>query len=248
VLSNIFNTARDTSGQRTIFGYTFAQYAKGEIDLRFYKSLGGEQQLVFRINPGIGVPYGNSSQLVFEKNFYTGGANDIRAWLPRTLGPGNFNRASYGVGPEADTVRSRLKYLDQFGEIKFVANAEYRYKLADNFFGSKLKGAFFIDAGNVWRLHKEIENPGGEFRFNNFFQSTAIGIGTGLRFDLAFFVFRFDAALKFKDPEFTGSDQWVLIDHFNELFHSGSFKEAYLQNNGERYNFLQLNFGIGLPF
>jgi outer membrane protein insertion porin family len=247
-LSKIFNTARDSSGQRTIFGYTFAQYAKGEIDLRFYKSLGGEQQLVFRINPGVGVPYGNSSQLVFEKNFYTGGANDIRAWLPRTLGPGNFNRASYGVGPEADTVRSRLKYLDQFGEIKFVANAEYRYKLADNFFGSKLKGAFFIDAGNVWRLHKEIENPAGEFRFNNFFQSTAIGIGTGLRFDLAFFVFRFDAALKFKDPEFTGSNQWVLIDHFNELFHSGSFKEAYLQSNGERYNFLQLNFGIGLPF
>lgn len=248
LLGNIFNTKRDSLGQRTFFGYTFAQYAKTEIDLRFYKSLGGEKQLVFRINPGIGVPYGNSSQLVFEKNFYTGGANDIRAWLPRTLGPGNFNRASYGIGPEADTTRSRLKYLDQFGEIKLVANAEYRYKLADNFFGSKLKGAFFIDAGNVWRLHKEVENPGGEFRFDRLFSSTAIGIGTGLRFDLAFFVFRFDAALKFKDPQFTGSDQWVLINHANELFHSGPFKNNYLTTNGERYNFLQLNFGIGMPF
>lgn len=246
VLSKIFNTARDTSGYRTIFGYTFAQYAKGEIDLRFYKSLGGERQLVFRINPGIGVPYGNSSQLVFEKNFYTGGANDIRAWLPRTLGPGQFNR---GVAYAGDvTTLERLKYLDQFGEIKFVANAEYRYKLADDFFGSKLKGAFFADAGNVWRLHKEIENPNGEFKFNNFFQSTAIGIGTGLRLDLGFFIFRFDAALKFKDPEFNGADQWVLIDHFNELFHSGPFKKAYQQANLDSYNFLQLNFGIGLPF
>jgi outer membrane protein insertion porin family len=246
--SKLLNTKRDTLGQRTIFGYTFSQYVKTEIDLRFYKSLGGEQQLVFRFNPGIGVPYGNSSQLIFEKNFYTGGANDIRAWLPRTLGPGNFNRASYGSSPSADTTRSQLKYLDQFGEIKFVANAEYRYKLVNNFFGSKLKGAFFIDAGNVWRLHKEVKNPGGEFRFDRFFSSTAIGIGTGLRFDLAFFVFRFDAAFKVKDPEFAGSDQWVLFKHANELFHSGPFKNTYLQTNGERYNFMQLNFGIGLPF
>ena len=246
LLSKIFNTARDTSGQRTIFGYTFAQYAKAEIDLRFYKSFGGERQLIFRINPGIGVPYGNSSQLVFEKNFYTGGASDIRAWLPRTLGPGQFNR---GVAYAGDsTTLERLKYLDQFGEIKFVSNLEYRYKLADNFFGSKLKGAVFVDAGNVWRLHKEIENPGGEFRFNNFFQSTAIGVGTGLRLDLGFFVFRFDAALKFKDPEFNGSDQWVLINHFDELFHSGPFKQAYKASNLDNYNFLQLNFGIGMPF
>jgi hypothetical protein len=75
-----------------------------------------------------------------------------------------------------------------------------------------------------------------------------MGIGTGLRFDLAFFVFRFDAALKFKDPQFNGSDQWVLIKHADELFHSGNFKNTYLANNGESYNFLQLNFGIGLPF
>jgi outer membrane protein insertion porin family len=150
-----------------------------------YRSLGGEKQFIFRFNPGIGIPYGNSNQLIFEKNFYTGGANDIRAWLPRTLGPGQFNRASYGTDGRADTTRARLKYLDQFGEIKMVANLEYRYKLVDNFFGSKLKGAMFIDAGNVWRLHKTSDNPNGEFRFNNILQSTAIGIGTGLRFDLA---------------------------------------------------------------
>ncbi len=247
-VSNTFNTPRDTLHQRTILGYAFAQYAKGEVDLRIYKNLGGQRQFIFRLNPGIGVPYGNSNQLIFEKNFYAGGANDIRAWLPRTLGPGQFNRASYGVGPSADTIRSRLKYLDQFGEIKIIANAEFRYKLADNFLGSILRGAIFMDAGNVWRIHKEADNPGGEFRFNNILQSSAIGIGTGLRFDVGFFVFRLDAAFKFKDPEFSGADQWVLINHFNELFHSGAFKNNYFRTNGDTYAFMQLNFGIGMPF
>jgi outer membrane protein assembly factor BamA len=251
LLSHVFNTPKDSLG-RTFFGYHFAQYAKFETDVRFYKHLRGEQQLIFRLDPGIGLPYGNSNQLIFEKNFYAGGANDIRAWLPRNLGPGQFNRASYGTGPAADTTRSRLRYLDQFGEIKIIGNVEYRYKIADNFFGAKLKGATFADFGNVWRLNNQIgeaDNPGGVFKLNNLWQSTAIGIGTGLRFDLSFFVFRFDMAFKFKDPQFNGSDQWVLIKHFNELFHSGPFKEAYRKTNyPDEYHFMQLNFGIGLPF
>jgi outer membrane protein insertion porin family len=252
LLSRVFNTPRDTSGKRTFLGYPFSQYAKGEIDLRIYRSFGGERQLIFRVNPGLGVPYGNSADngLIFEKNFYTGGANDMRAWLPRTLGPGQFNRATfYGTGAGADSVRNRLKYLDQFGEVKLITNLEYRYKLVDNFFGSKLKGAVFIDAGNVWRLNKQPNDPNVEFRVDNILQSSAMDIGTGLRFDLGFFVFRLDAAFKFKDPQFNGSDQWVLIDHFNELFHTGPFKNNYrLTNSGDTYNFMQLNFGIGMPF
>jgi outer membrane protein insertion porin family len=249
LFSKLFNAPKDTLGNRTILGYNFAQYTKAEIDLRIYKSYNNEKQFVFRINPGIGVPYGNSDQLIFEKNFYAGGANDMRAWLPRTLGPGQFNRASYGIGGQADTTRSRLKYIDQFGEIKIIGNAEYRYKLADNFFGSKLKGAMFVDFGNVWRLGRHDENPGGEFKLNKLWESTAIGIGTGLRFDLTFFVFRFDVAFKFKDPQFSGSDQWVLLKHSDELFKSGAFKDKYKANNsGEGYSFMQLNFGVGLPF
>lgn len=251
LLSHLLNTPKDSLG-RTMFGYHFAQYAKFETDVRLYKHLGGEQQIVFRLDPGIGIPYGNSNQLIFEKNFYAGGANDIRAWLPRNLGPGQFNRASYGVGPDADATRSRLRYLDEFGEIKIIGNIEYRYKIADNFFGAKLKGGTFIDFGNVWRLNNQIgqtDNPGGVFKWNNLWQSTAMGIGTGLRFDLSFFIFRFDMAFKFKDPQFNGSDQWVLIKHFNELFHSGPFKRAYAQTNRpDDYHFMQLNFGIGLPF
>jgi outer membrane protein assembly factor BamA len=248
LITNIFNTKKDALGQHTIFGYPFAQYSKAEIDFRVYRYFGGERQFIFRINPGIGVPYGNSSQLIFEKDFYAGGANDMRAWLPRTLGPGQFNRASYGLDSVGKSTRERLKYLDQFGEIKFITNAEYRYTLANNFFGSKLKGAVFIDGGNVWRLHKTPDNPNGEFKFGNIWQSSAMDIGTGLRFDLTFFVFRFDAAFKFKDPQFNGSDQWVLIKHADELFNAGNFKHTYELTHNETYNFMQLNFGIGMPF
>ncbi|WP_299288153.1 BamA/TamA family outer membrane protein [uncultured Mucilaginibacter sp.] len=246
LISKLTNAKRDTLGQRTVFGQAFSQYVKGEADLRFYRSLGGERQFIFRINPGIGVPYGNSNQLIFEKNFYVGGTNDMRAWLPRTLGPGGFNRATFYANNDQ---RARFKYLDQFGEIKIVANAEYRYKIANNFFGSKLKGAVFTDIGNVWRLKDQpLENPGGQFTLATLPKTTAIGIGTGLRVDLGFFVFRLDAGLKFKDPQFGGSEQWVLLNHLSELFYSGDFKNNYLQNNGEKYSFMQLNFGIGMPF
>lgn len=267
LLANLFNTKKDSLGQRTFAGIPFSQYVKAETDFRVYHSFGGERQLIFRANPGVGVPYGNSNQLkfkdslysgglIFEKNFYAGGANDMRAWLPRTLGPGKFNRATF-YGPPGtashpsagDSLRTRLKYLDQFGEIKLITNLEYRYKLADNFFGSKLKGAVFIDAGNIWLLHAQPGDPNVSFTLKNLLPSTAMDIGTGLRFDLAFFVFRLDAAFKFKDPQFNGADQWVLIQHFNELFHSGPFKNAYQVNNsGDSYNFMQLNFGIGMPF
>jgi outer membrane protein insertion porin family len=244
LISSLLNTHRNSENNHTLLGQVFAQYAKGEVDYRLYRSLGGDRQFIFRINPGIGAPYGNSDQLIFEKNFYVGGAGDIRAWLPRTLGPGQFNRDVYSN----DTTRARLKYLDQFGEIKLVGNMEYRYKLLNNFFGSKLKGGLFVDFGNVWRLKREEDNPGGEFKFSNLGQSIAMGIGTGFRIDVDFFVFRFDAGIKIKDPQFRGSNQWVLFNHFGELFSSGQFKEAYRQSNGENYRFMQLNFGIGMPF
>jgi len=246
LISKLTGAKKDTLGQRTVFGQAFSQYVKGEADLRFYKSLGGERQFIFRINPGLGVPYGNSNQLIFEKNFYVGGANDMRAWLPRTLGPGSFNRAAFYSD---DKQRARFKYLDQFGEIKIIANTEYRYKISSDFFGSKLKGAIFSDFGNVWRLRDQpLENPGGKFSFATLPKTMGIGVGTGIRIDLNFFVFRLDAGFKFKDPQFSGSDQWVLINHLDELFRSGSFKNDYFQNNGEKYSFMQLNFGIGMPF
>ncbi|RCH54058.1 hypothetical protein DJ568_14325 [Mucilaginibacter hurinus] len=256
--SNIFNVGRadPTPG---FFDQNYSNYVRADVDLRMYRTGRKERQFVFRFNPGIGVPFDRGGELIFEKNFYAGGANDIRAWLPRTLGPGQFNRAVYGTGGEADTLRSLLRYIDQYGQLKLTGNVEYRYKLADNFFGSKLKGAVFVDFGNVWQLVEDDPAYKRNFRFNKLWESTAIGIGTGFRFDLTFFVFRFDMAFKLKDPQFNGSDQWVLFKHADELFKTGPFKQAYLEANktgvddkgrtiGDRYNFMQLNFGVGLPF
>ena len=241
LLSNIINFKKNDIGQKTILNVPYLQYIKSEVDFRVYRYLGGERQFVARVNAGIGVPFGNNQEfLIFEKQFFGGGMNDLRAWQARTLGPGSYNRSSI-----PQDLRRQLRNLDQLGEIKLVSNLEYRFKLVNDFFGAKLKGATFTDVGNIWRLHKTDENPGGEFKFDKFLGQMAIGAGAGLRFDLEYFVFRFDAGLKIKDPQFTGKDQWVITD----LFNSKAFKADYEKTNSpDKYNFLQYNFGIGMPF
>ncbi|WP_240768692.1 BamA/TamA family outer membrane protein [Olivibacter sp. XZL3] len=241
LLSKLISFRKNDIGQNTIFNVPYLQYIKSEVDFRVYRYLGGERQFVARINAGIGVPFGNNQEfLIFEKQFFGGGMNDQRAWQARTLGPGNYNRAVLTT-----ELRNRLRNLDQLGEIKIVSNFEYRFKLLNNFFGAKLKGATFTDIGNIWRLKESVENPGGEFKFNKFLGQMAIGAGAGLRFDLQYFVFRFDAGIKVKDPQFEGADQWVIRD----LFNSREFKRNYQLTNGpDPYNFIQYNFGIGMPF
>jgi outer membrane protein insertion porin family len=240
LLSNVFDFDRNNVGERMVFGVPYLQYARMETDFRWYKYLGGERQLVFRFNPGVVIPYGNNRDFViFEKSFFGGGMNGIRAWQARTLGPGNYNREILD-----ESLRLGLRNLDQLGEIKIESNLEYRFRLLNDFLGAKLKGAAFADSGNIWRF-REIENPGGEFNWNTFLGQMAIGAGAGLRFDLDYFVFRLDAGLKVRDPQFKGSKQWVV----RELFNSREFKRQYAVTNGpDRYNFIQYNFGIGMPF
>ena len=224
---------------KTLFGLTYEQYVKPEVDFRFYKFLGNDNQLVFRFNPGIIIPYGNTKQLTFEKCFFGGGSNGMRAWQARTLGPGAYNRSS--ISPD---LRTNLRGLDQIGEIKLEANAEYRFKLITKFLGGKLKGAFFADLGNVWRIKARPDNPNGEFNVNNFLKDIAIGSGFGLRYDVNYFIFRIDLGVKVRDPQFTNGDQWVIRHIFNK-----EFKENYaLNNKPDTYSFFNLNIGIGLPF
>lgn len=226
----------------TFLGLPYLQYAKTEFDLRVYRSLGGEKQFIFRINPGIAHTYGNSEndELPFEKNFYAGGSTGIRAWQARTLGPGNYNRDTLAN----EDIRRNFTNLDQLGEIKFEGNIEYRFKILDKFFGAKLKGATFTDFGNVWRIRETESNPNGEFKFNKLFDQIAIGAGAGLRFDVQYFIFRFDVGMKIKDPQFKGSEQWVFKKLFND-----EFKDEYKRTHApDTYRFLQYNFGIGLPF
>lgn len=241
LVSKVIKFDQNADGEKKVLGVPYLQYAKTELDYRIYRNLGGNQQFVFRINPGIAVPYGNNSTLmIFEKSFYGGGMNGMRAWQARTLGPGNYNRASV-----QEDLRLNLRNLDQLGEIKIEGNAEYRFRILNSFLGAKMNGATFIDFGNVWRLKENELNPGGEFKADKFLKQIAIGTGFGLRFDSDYFIIRLDAGLKVKDPQFSGSDQWVLKHFFN----SKEFKDQYYQTHKpDRYNFIQYNFGIGLPF
>ncbi|WP_400262543.1 BamA/TamA family outer membrane protein [Sphingobacterium sp. SG20118] len=241
LISRVIKFDENLDGEKKILGVPYLQYAKTELDYRLYRNLGGNKQFVFRINPGIAIPYGNNSSLmIFEKSFYGGGMNGMRAWQARTLGPGNYNRASV-----KEDLRVNLRNLDQLGEIKFEGNAEYRFRILNSFLGAKMNGATFVDFGNVWRLKKNELNPGGELKMDKFLKQIAIGTGFGLRFDSDYFIIRLDAGLKVKDPQFEGSDQWVL-KHF---FDSKEFKDQYYQTHRpDRYNFIQYNFGIGLPF
>ncbi len=243
LLSNLFNFNTDDQGQRLLFGVPYLQYIKGEADYRLYRHLGGNRQFVFRLNAGLAVPYGNNSTLlIFEKSFFAGGMNGIRAWQARTLGPGNYSRADL-----TEELRVNLRNLDQLGEVKLETNAEFRFRILNKFLGARLNGATFIDAGNIWRLRELTPNlnPGGEIRADKFFQQIAIGTGFGLRFDMNYFTIRLDAGLKVKDPQFSGSEQWV-VQHF---FNSRAFKDAYnARFRPDRYSFIQYNFGVGMPF
>jgi len=245
ILDKLVKFKKDADGFRTIFGLPYQQYVKTEVDLRYYRYFGGDKQFVARLNPGIGFAFGNSDQLTFEKNFFAGGSSGVRAWQARTLGPGNYNRAVLGTDGKADTLRGNLRNLDQLGEIKLEGNLEYRFKIADNVMGAKVKGATFTDFGNNWRRKESVENPGGEFKFNQLFNQLAVGVGAGLRFDLNYFVFRLDAGVKVKDPQFIGSEQYVLKYFFNKK----EFKDNYANTHRpDVYRFVQYNFGIGMPF
>lgn len=246
LLTRIASFHQDSTGARTFLSLPFLQYTKAEIDFRYYRYLGGEKQLVLRLNPGVAASYGNSSRsgLPFEKNFFAGGFSGVRAWQARTLGPGNYNRSQIG----SEEARKNLTYLDQYGDLKLEGNIEYRFKIANKFFGAKLKGAAFTDFGNIWRLHSSSDLIGGDFKFNKFIDQLAIGAGAGLRLDMQYFVFRLDVGAKVKDPQFSGSDQWVIRHLFSGDERSRFKDEYYRTNSPDHYRFLQYNFGIGMPF
>lgn len=240
LLGQMLNLRTNSNGEQMVGGLPYLQYGKTELDFRWYRSLGNEQQFVARINPGVGLPYGNSDFLPFEKNFYAGGSNGIRAWQARTLGPGNYNREEL-----MPAERKSLRNLDQLGEIKLEANLEYRFKLLNDLWGAKLRGAAFTDFGNIWRMPKKGRTLPGEFRLDRFADEIAIGTGFGLRFDVDYFVFRFDVGVKVKDPQFP-DDPWVIKHLFTDK--KDFQRDFYNTHYPDQYRFLQYNFGIGMPF
>jgi outer membrane protein assembly factor BamA len=187
-----------------VLGLPFAQFVKTDLDFRYYLP-SGPNSLAFRLFGGVGYSYGNSSVLPYVKQYFSGGSNGIRAFPIRTLGPGSY------INPEYDSAEN--EFIDQTGDIKLEANIEYRFPIA-----GYLKGAFFMDAGNIWLLDdSDDQREGAEFRFNEFISEIAIGAGVGFRFDINAFVIRMDIAYPIRKPFLPQGERWVLdeIDFFN---------------------------------
>lgn len=199
---NILRTAMKLAGVKpvtdsvyshyNIFGQPFAQFVKGDIDIRYTRVINDISSIVFRGFAGAGIPFKNSLAMPFEKQYFEGGANGVRGWQVRSLGPGSYSP------PES-------KYINQTGDIKLEANVEYRFKLF-----WILEGAVFVDAGNIWAIREDPDRPGAKFNLNKFYDDIAIGTGFGMRFDLKFVLLRADLGFKFRDPKYTGSDRWLL--------------------------------------
>lgn len=200
------NPKNETTGAYEFLGIRYAEYFKTEFDYRHYIKR-KSSSFVQRISIGVGKPYGNLNVLPFEKSFFAGGSNGIRAWPARNLGPGSL----------PDSLRSTV---NQIGELKIESNIEYRFDITKIF-----EGAFFIDAGNIWILNKDEQRPNAEINLNRFYQDLAIGIGTGLRLDFSFFIFRFDLATPIKNPSSASPKEYRI-----------KLKEA------------TVNLGIGYPF
>ena len=204
-----------------ILGYEYSQYSKIATDTRYYLTLDKDNKIATRLIAGVGIPYGNSNAMPYIKQFFSGGSNSIRAFLPRTVGPGSYQRP--------DTASNRV-FLDQAGDIKLEANFEYRFTII-----SVLKGALFLDAGNVWLIKKNAELPGGEFRPTQFQKEIAVGTGVGLRVDVSFFVLRLDLGIPLRKPYLPENEKWV-----GDNIQFGS--------RGWRKDNLVLNIAIGYPF
>lgn len=182
------NLSQNEEGASLIVDVPFAQYIRTDFDFRFYQKF-EFNSLVYRLASGVGIPYGNSSAMPFEKSFYAGGANGIRAWQARQLGPGNL--------PDSTAFT-----VDQIGNMNIEGNVEYRFGIT-----KVLEGAAFVDAGNIWNLNQEDSRKDTQFEFGSLWRGTAIGVGLGVRLNFTFFVFRLDFAAPIKDPAKTKPEE-----------------------------------------
>jgi outer membrane protein assembly factor BamA len=213
-INKVFNGTKNSSGSYTVFNIAFAQYIKGDFDIS--KSVRFDERNSLAIHAGLGVayPYGNANMLPFEKRYFSGGANSVRGWNVRSLGPGTYK----GLDRNID-------YINQSGDIKIDLNLEYRTHLF-----WKIDGAIFIDAGNIWTIRNYRDQPGGQFKFTEFYKQLAASYGIGLRLVFDYFILRFDGGMKAVNPAYAkGKQHYPLIDpHWGRDF--------------------TFHFAVGLPF
>lgn len=197
--THLIDPTTNSEGQRTLRGIAYAQYAKADIDFARSVSIDPHNSVAFHVAFGVAYPYGNSNILPFEKRYFAGGANSVRGWSVRSLGPGKYNGADRGIN-----------FINQSGDIKLDLSLEYRA-----FLFWKLHGAIFIDGGNIWTIRDYKDQPGGVFRLGEFYKQLAVAYGIGLRMNLDFFVIRFDAGMKAVNPAYTSRREHFPITHPN---------------------------------
>jgi len=195
LLNTIGNATKDAQGSYKLLNTFFAQFVKGDINYARTIVFDRQNSFAWRVGGGIGFPYGNSPMLPFEKRYFSGGANSVRAWSVRELGPGRYQRTD------------STTFFNQSGDIKMDFNIEYRSR-----FFWKLEAAAFIDAGNIWTIKIYEGQEGGLFKFNSFYKEIALGYGIGLRLVMDYFIIRFDCGWKAYDPSKQGREAWVITN------------------------------------
>lgn len=190
-ISHLTKAKKNSDGQYTLFKIAYAQYVKGDFDYTRLLQLDVKNQLALHFGLGIAYPYGNSNILPFEKRYFSGGANSVRGWNVRELGPGKF-RGTDG----------KIDFINQTGDMKLDMNVELRTALF-----WKFNGAFFIDAGNIWTLKNYKDQPGGQFKFDTFLKQLAVAYGLGLRVNFDYFIVRLDCGMKAINPAYTTSNE-----------------------------------------
>ena len=213
---NLFSGIWSLAGagsDKQLFGTPFSQFVKGTLQVVYTHKLMGDHKLVTRVYTGAAYAYGNSEVVPYNEQFYIGGANSIRAFAVRSIGPGSYHSSSL----------TNKDYYDQTGNFRFEMNMEYRFPLL-----GMLKGALFVDAGNIWLLENDPTRPGGQLNGKNFFRDLALGTGLGLRFDMGMIVVRGDLGVGIHLPYDTGKSGYYNMKSFG--------------------NSLAFNLAIGYPF
>lgn len=217
---NTINLINKITGKNDgkFLGLEYAQYGKMDLDLRYHLNIDKKQTIATRLFAGFGFPFGNSQSLPYIKQYFSGGPNSVRAFRIRSIGPGTYRPENFDVN----------SFFDQSGDVRIEGNIEYRFPIV-----SLLKGALFMDAGNIWLMNENEALPGGKFT-SDWWNQLAVGTGFGLRVDIEFFVIRFDLATPLRIPYLEEGERW------GNSFDVGS--KTWRKQN------LIFNFAIGYPF
>jgi outer membrane protein assembly factor BamA len=214
IISGMGGSQTNSDGFKTILGVPYTEYVKSDFEFATLYNIDDRNSLAARIGAGFALPYGNSYVLPFERRYFSGGANSVRGWNTRTLGPGSYQRPP----------NIRNDFVNQVGDIKFDFGVEYRHQMTSLF-----ELATYIDTGNIWTI-KDYENqPGGLFRWNEFYKEIAASYGVGFRLNLSFLLVRLDTGMKAHNPALPHGERWTVF--------SPNFRRDFA-----------FHFAIGYPF